>query len=76
MPSVPRMRTLPKALDEIKRIDPNTCLSMRLLRLMVENNEIPSVLVANKRLINLDLLLEKMSCYNNDSTICTPDGEQ
>lgn len=63
---LPRMRTIPKAFEEIKKIDPNTCFTLRALRRMVKVGEIPVVKVSNtKTLINLDLLLSKLSCYNN-----------
>lgn len=64
----PRMRTLPKAYAEIKQIDPDTAITMRALRRMVKNGEIPTVNINSKKLINLDLLFDKLSCYN-DSTI-------
>lgn len=63
-----RMRTIPKAYEEIKALDPNTNFTLRALRRMDRDGEIPSVQVASKRLINLDLLLEVLSCYNKDTT--------
>lgn len=70
---VPRIRTIPKAYKEIKKIDPNTNLSLRGLRNMVQNKEIPSIKVNNRYLINLDMLLEKLSVasYNNTDITCT-----
>ena len=62
MKTIPRMRTVPKAYEELKQLDPNTCFTLRALRRMVKNNEIPTVSVANKKLINFDLLLEMLSC--------------
>ena len=59
---------IPKAYKEIKALDPHTDLTLRALRRMVKNGEIPSVQIASKNLINLDLLLEVLSCYNNDTT--------
>ena len=70
-----KMRTIPKAYEEIKAIDPNTDFTLRALRRMVNNGEIPSVQIASKRLINVDLLIEKLSCYNNDATH-TPLGKE
>ena len=64
----PRMRTIPKAFEEIKQVDPDTDLTLRALRRMVSNGEIPVVRISNKVLINLDLLLDKLSCYNDDAT--------
>lgn len=63
-----RMRTIPKAFEEIKQVDPDTDLTLRALRRMVSNGEIPVVRISNKVLINLDLLLDKLSRYNDDAT--------
>ena len=68
--TIPRMRTIPKAYEEIKRLDNNTCFSLRTLRRMVSTGEIPTVQINSKRLINLDLLLDRLACYN-DCTIRT-----
>lgn len=57
MTNIPRMRTIPEAMREIQRIDPDTALTVTALRRMVNNGEIPYVSVASKRLINLDILL-------------------
>lgn len=63
-----RMRTIPKAFEAVKQADPDTDLTLRALRRMVSNGEIPVVRISNKVLINLDLLLDKLSCYNDDAT--------
>ena len=63
-----RMRTIPKAYQEIKALDPNTDFTLRALRRMVSQGELPVVMVASKKLINLDLLLDKLSCYNDSAT--------
>ena len=63
--SSPRMRTIPQAYNEIKATDPHSALSMRALRRMVATGEIPSISVKSKKLINVDLLLEHLSCYNH-----------
>ena len=65
------MRTIPKAYEEIKAIDPNTDLSLRTLRRMVKSGKIPSVQIASKTLVNLDLLLEVLSCYNKDTILAS-----
>ena len=64
---IARMRTIPKAYQETKELDPHTCLTLRALRHMVNNGEIAVIQIASKKLINLDLLLEKLACYNNDA---------
>lgn len=62
-----RMRTIPKAYEEIKQLDHNTSFTLRALRRMCKNGEIPTVKVGNKTLINLDLLINKLSCYNENT---------
>lgn len=59
--TVPRMRTLPEAMEELKAADPNTAYTLRALRAAVNKGEIPIVAVGNKRLINLDALFEMLS---------------
>ena len=67
---LPRMRTIPKAFDEIKKIDPDTSFTIRALRKLVNNGDLPAVKISNKVLINLDVLLDLLSgkCYNNNAT--------
>lgn len=56
--NVPRMRTLPEAAAELKRMDENTAFTLTALRRMTKTGEIPSISVGNKKLVNLDILLE------------------
>ena len=63
-----RMRTIPKAYELIKEIDPDTGLTLKNLRSMVNYGEIPVVKIASKRLIDVDLLIKKLSCYNDIAT--------
>ena len=67
---LPRIRTVPRAFEEIKKIDPDTDFTLRALRRMVNTGELPTVSINSKKLVNLDLLINKLSCYN-DSAICT-----
>ena len=62
--ALPRMRTIPQAFKEIKSIDPNTSITVSVLRRLVKEGAIETVQVANKRLLNLDLLFNRLSCYN------------
>ena len=55
------MRTVRQVIQELKSLDSGTALTEHALRRMVANNDIPCVLVGNKKLINLDLLLEKLA---------------
>ena len=50
---LPRMRTIPKAYAEIKALDPDTSFSIRELRKLVNNGDLPTVKISNKKLINL-----------------------
>lgn len=59
--NIPRMRTAPEAIAELQKIDPNTALTLRALRRMMNTGEIPVVNVNSKRLINLDTLFEYLS---------------
>ena len=68
---IPRMRTVKKAVEEIKKLDPGTSFTERALRRMITTKEIPIVEIGNKKLINLDLLLDKLSCdCYNENAIC------
>lgn len=69
---IPRMRTIDNAFAEIKKLDPDTDFTKRALRRMVSQKEIPTTEIGNKNLINLDLLIAKLSggWYNQDDT-CT-----
>lgn len=58
---IPRMRTLPEALKMLKELDNSTAITLRALRRMVNNGEIPVVMVGSKRLINFDKLLERLN---------------
>lgn len=69
--NIPRMRTIDNAYAEIKALDPQTDFTKRALRRMIASKEIPTTKIGNKNLINLDLLIAKLSgdCYN-DNAIC------
>jgi hypothetical protein len=66
----PRMRTVRQAILEIKEEDPGTALSEKSLRRMIFEGVVPAVSVGNKKLINMDILIEKLSGIGyNDSAI-------
>lgn len=62
------MRSIPKAYEEIRKIDPDTDFTLRALRRMVNTGELPTVKINSKKLVNLDLLIDKLSCYNDTAT--------
>ena len=45
-------------------------LSIKALRKLVKEGRIPSVKIENKVLVNLDLILETLACYNIGSDSC------
>ena len=67
MNNLPRMRTVEKAMAEIKAADPETSLTLKALGRMINSNEIPSANVNTKKLINMDILY----AYLNGE--CTPE---
>ena len=60
--NMPRLRTLPQAMEEIKKADPDTAMTMRALRRMVNTGELPTVHIESKRLINMPVLFNYLSC--------------
>lgn len=53
---VPRMRTIEKAYLEIIQSDPQSCITMRGLRRIIDENRIKSVKIGTKTWLNLDEL--------------------
>lgn len=68
--NTPRMRTLPEAAAELKRMDNDTAITLTALRRMVKMGELPYISVASKRLINFDRLLELLENPNQIDTPC------
>jgi len=62
------MRTIPQAYKAIREADADSCMSMRALRKFIAEGNVPTVKIGGKVLINLDLLLNKLSCYNDVAT--------
>lgn len=59
--SIPRMRTIPEAMKEIQKADPNTALTLTALRRAVKQGKIPFVEVCSKKLLNMDDIYVFMS---------------
>lgn len=70
-----RMRTIPKAYKEIKELDKDTCISLRALRRMCASGEIPTIKIGNKTLVDLDLIIETLSCYNSKAVCALKEKE-
>lgn len=55
--SIPRMRLLREAAEEIKAVDPGSAVTPYFIRQLALEGKIKSVMAGRKRLINLDDLL-------------------
>lgn len=73
--TAPRMRTIPQAHEELIKMDPETAITLRAIRRMVSSKQLPAFKVGNKTLINFDLLLQKLSCYNDDVVCVSQKGD-
>lgn len=58
----PRIRTIPKAYEEIKKLDSNTSFTMSALRNMCKSGEVPTFKIGPKILLNFDILLDTLAC--------------
>ena len=72
-PSAPRMRTAEQAVEELKRVDPETALTVRAVRRMISTGEIPHIKVGSKFLIDFDGLCSYLSGGNQ--TVSTQSTE-
>lgn len=54
-----RMRFAAQALEELRRLDPQTQVSLKMIRRLVNTGAVPSVRVGNgsRRLVNVDALI-------------------
>lgn len=60
-PRLPRMRVLAQAIKLVQELDPQTAVSANYVRKLALSGEIPTVQVGNRRLINVDALLEYLT---------------
>lgn len=60
-PMRPRMRTLPRAAEMLRELDPGCAVTLTALRRMVKRGEIPTIEAGSKRLVNFDALLEHLA---------------
>ncbi len=65
---VVRMRFPAQALEELRRIDPETSVSLPMIRRLVKSGKVPSVPVGNgnRRLLNFDALLDFLAAPAED----------
>ena len=64
--TLPKMRTAPEAIKEIKELDPRSCLTLNAIRSMMRTGKIRVTYSGTKRLINLDLLIEHLYKDNTE----------
>ena len=51
-----RFRTIQQALEELKKIDPNTCLSYSVIKKLADMRKISQVKSGNKTMVDIDTL--------------------
>jgi hypothetical protein len=51
-----RMRTIEKAAEYIKSVDPDTAITKNSIRQMIKAKKVPCVLVGKKQLLSIDIL--------------------
>lgn len=49
-----KIRTIEKAFDEIKRLDPETCITKHFIKNLIINGDIPYRKTGNRFLIDVD----------------------
>ena len=59
--SLPQMRTLPKAIEELRKKDPGTSYTLSALRRDVKQGKIPSLTVNTKTLVNMADVLSRLA---------------
>lgn len=59
--TIPRMRTVQEAAQELRQLDPNTAMSPYHIRRLCLDGVLPTVKAGKKILLNLDTLIEYMS---------------
>lgn len=59
--AMPRMRTAERALEEIKKVDPDTEITLHYIRAMIRAEAVPVAVCGRKKLINLDALMELLA---------------
>lgn len=58
---MPRMRVPRAAIEQLKKEDPENCLTLCALRALIKRGQVPVVHVGTRQLLNYDALLEFLS---------------
>lgn len=66
---LPKMRTAPGVLAEIRAADPNTEVSLHMVRRIINSGRVPVVNAGNRKLVNVDAVLAYLEAGEN-----TPDN--
>ncbi len=61
-----RMRSIPKAVEEIRAKDPGSCISSSILRRWVKSGQIPCVKTGKNFIVNMDVLENYLECAYGD----------
>lgn len=74
--TIPRMRTAPKIVAEIKAQDPGSEVTEHYVRQLVKDGKVPVVWAGSKALINLDdvLTLLRMGTNRAEPALCVLGG--
>ncbi len=67
---MPRMRTLPQAIEELKKNDPGCALTLTALRRAAKTGRLPTVEVGTKRLVDMATLELYLAGSAPDRTSC------
>ena len=65
VPSLPRLRTIPKIVEEIKKLDPESEITVRFVREGIANGKIPVMRLGNKMLARLD---DVIAYFDNEAS--------
>ena len=70
--TIPKIRTIAEAIEEIKRLDPETAITARFIKEGIADGKIPIIRVGNKMLVNMSSIfafLEGEAVYETVTTV-------
>ncbi len=66
---LPRMRTAVEAVEELRKYDSGTAVTVHAVRRMIKSGELPCVHAGKKQLINMQILIDVLNgSYVNNPT--------
>ena len=66
--AIPRMRTAAQVLAEIKKVDPDTCVTLSYIKRVIREEKIPVLCAGKKKLVNLDDFIKFISKCEQDES--------